>query len=247
MLWAQTSAAILLSVGMVFVGAPSAPPLTWVVLVASDLFILGATACLYSALSIGRLSVVAPVAASYGGVTAILAAISGEQLAVLGWAGLAALLAGGILVARPPLDSTESNRRAGLLPAVVAAVLYGTGFWVQGRFVVQSVGSITTVWSYYALGALLMTIVTWRRGITLRPPVGRDLSVVLATGVFAVIAYLALTAGQSLGSVAIVTMLSSLASASAVMLAFFLLGETVTWSGWIGVGAIVVGLMLIHA
>jgi hypothetical protein len=54
---------------------------------------------------------------------------------------------------------------------------------------------------------------------------------VSATGLFAVLAYIALVVGQGVGSIAIVTMLSSLASGFALLFATLLLKEKVGTAG----------------
>jgi drug/metabolite transporter (DMT)-like permease len=247
MFFAQTGAGVLLSVAMVFAPSPAGDPTTWSLLLASDMLILGATVLLYHALSMGRLSVVAPVAASYGGVTAVLAALGGERLPSTGWVGLAALFIGAVLVARPPKDVTIHEHGAGLTPATLAAFLYGAGFWLQGAFVVPVLGSLFTVWSYYALGAVIVGLLVLQRGLSLRIPGLADIGFVTTTGLFAVLAYIALVAGPRVGSIAIVTMLSSLASGFALLFATILLKEKVAATGWIGAAAIILGLLLLNA
>jgi drug/metabolite transporter (DMT)-like permease len=247
MFFAQTGAAVLLSVTMIFAPAPAGSRATWGLLLASDMLILAATALLYHALSIGRLSVVAPVAASYGGVTAVLAALWGERLSGTSWAGLTVLLVGAVLVARPPKDGPTDPHGAGLTPAMLAALLYGAGFWLQGEFVVPVLGSLATVWSYYMIGAVVVGLLSLQRGVTLRIHDLADIGFVSATGLFAVLAYIALVAGQGVGSIAIVTMLSSLASGFALLFATILLKEKVRAAGWAGAVAIITGLLLLEA
>jgi uncharacterized membrane protein len=212
MVYAQWLAAALLTVAVVATRIPSGPLTSWTLLLGSNLVILAATALLYHALKVGRLAVVAPVVASYGGVTVILAAISGEALDGYKWPGLGVLLIGILSVARPasPINGTSEQRSgSGLLPAAVAALLYGTAFWIQGRWAIPIFGMLPCVWSYYMLGAALVPAIGIVGGVNIRPPSGRDLMLVAATSLFAVTAYLSLAAGQSLGSVAVVTMLSS--------------------------------------
>lgn len=248
MLWAQVGAALVLTAAVLSFPWPgNVPPSIWALLAVSDLLILGATALLFKALSMGRLSVVAPIAASYGGVTVIISAIFGESLAGPQWAGIAVLLAGNALVARPPVDTPASDHGLGLVPAAGAALLYGTGFWLQGAYVVTPVGSIVTVWSYYLIGAVLIGMIALRHHAGFRAPSARDLALGVATGWVAVLAYVSLTVGQRIGSIAIVTMLSSLASAFAVLFAAIFLKERIAPAGWAGVASILAGLILLQA
>lgn len=248
MLYAQWLAALALAGGVAFVGIPSAPGKTWFLLIVSDALVLGATACLYRALALGRLIVVAPVAASYGGVTAVLSAFSGERLSLLDGAALGLLLVGAVLVARPAeaAPAQHASASSGLALATSAALLYGGGFWMQGRYVVAEVGSLTAVWSYYLLGSAVLPCICLARRVGLSPPRGRGALWVCASGVCAVGAYLALAAGQRAGSTAIATMLSSLSSAVTVLLGLVLLRERVALPGWLGLLAIVGGLVLLR-
>jgi drug/metabolite transporter (DMT)-like permease len=121
MLWAQASAALLTSLALLIASPSQRVTLEMAAfLVSSDLLILGATGLLYYALSVGRLSVVAPVGATYGGVTAMLSIASGETLAPVPGIGLVVLLVGVVLVARPQkqrrrrnmaMDSSRRQRR----------------------------------------------------------------------------------------------------------------------------------------
>jgi drug/metabolite transporter (DMT)-like permease len=249
MVYAQWLAAALLTVAVVATRIPSGPLTSWTLLLGSNLVILAATALLYHALKVGRLAVVAPIVACYGGVTVILAAIGGEALDGYQWIGLGVLLIGVLLVARPANPITAPSRqggRSGLFPAAAAALLYGTAFWIQGRWAIPVFGMLPCVWSYYLLGAVIVPMIGIMAGVSIRPPGGRDLPLVAATSLFAVTAYLSLAAGQSLGSVAVVTMLSSLASAVTVLLGYFLLKELILATGWIGLLAIIGGLVLIQ-
>jgi drug/metabolite transporter (DMT)-like permease len=120
------------------------------------------------------------------------------------------------------------------------------GFWLQGSYVVPKVGSLVTVWSYYVLGTVLLGGLALSRASLVRPSNARDVILAIGTGLLAVAAYLALAIGQHMGSVAVVTMLSSLASAFAVIFAALILKERIAASGWIGLGGIIGGLMLLH-
>lgn len=249
MVYAQWLAAALLTVAMIWTSIPSGSLTSWALLLGSNIVILAATALLYHALKVGHLAVVAPVVASYGGVTVILAAIGGEALDGYRWAGLGVLLIGVLLVARPANPTTAPSEQpggSGLFPAAAAALLYGTAFWIQGRWTIPIFGMLPCVWSYYLLGSAIVPAIGIIGGVSIRPPGGSDLILVAATSLFAVTAYLSLAAGQSLGSVAVVTMLSSLASAVTVLLGYFLIKEKMLATGWTGLLAITGGLVLIQ-
>src|SRR6185437_14347168 len=80
MLYGQWLAAPFLTIAVVIRGVPSASLPTWFSLIASDLLLLAGTGLVCRALSRGRIKVAAPIAAAYGGVTALLAALAGDTL-----------------------------------------------------------------------------------------------------------------------------------------------------------------------
>jgi drug/metabolite transporter (DMT)-like permease len=87
----------------------------------------GATLALYRSFEIGKLSIVAPISASYPALTIVLGAISGERLSLARWMGLL----GVIVVARGeeipgdanPIDALEqrAKKQLGVGWAFVAA------------------------------------------------------------------------------------------------------------------------------
>ena len=170
--YGHTVAAIALSFFVLYYGLPSAPAAAWGAQVAANLLSLAATACLYRALTVGRLSVVSPVAATYGGVSALLSLLSGETFSLLSWAGLTTTFAGGLLAATP------RRRIGGHLPSVsgaplaaAAALLYGVAFWLQGRYSVPQLGALIPTWSYYSMGSL--ATLAWNLARRLFSGVGR--------------------------------------------------------------------------
>ena len=73
------------------------------------------------------------------------------------------------------------------------------------------------------------------------------MGVVVATGLLAASDYLALVLGYRTGAVALVTVLSSLASAVTVLLARISIGERVGAVQWCGIGVLLIGLGFIHS
>ncbi|WP_129790749.1 DMT family transporter [Sphingosinicella sp. CPCC 101087] len=244
-LYGHTAAAIGFSLLVIRNGIPAAPTETclWTILsIASN---LAATALLYTALRAGSLSVVAPIAASYGGVSAVLAAMAGEYLAPLGWAGLFLTLCGGLALTRAGHAGPQAGS-GGLWHATAAALLYGLGFWVQGELVIPSLGVIVPTWAYYVSGALASLIVVWKARVPLRLP-ARHLPLVFGTTAAAVAGTLMLALGQAAGHVAIATVMSGLASGVSVVIGSLLLREPLSRLGIAGVFGLLAGLALLHA
>lgn len=221
-LYGHTAAAIALFAAMLAGAAefPRPDARVWFYLAASNALLLAATACLYRALVKGRVTVVVPIVASYGGVSAVLAGLAGEPISGPMWIGLAAVFLGCILAARPQPSAAAEKNSDGIAPAIAAAILYGGGFWLQGAKVVAAMGFLFTTFTYYVLGS----IVSAALAMALRKPVkmaARQVPLALGTTALACGGTLALTAGQATGEVALVTTLSALASA-----------VTVAWPGF---------------
>ncbi len=245
--YGHTVAGLSLGLLVLYYGLPQAPAASWIVQVGANLLSFAATACLYRALAVGRLGVVSPVAATYGGVSALLSLLSGETFSLLSWVGLATTFAGGLLAATP------RRRAEGAVPVVsgaqlaaFAAVLYGVAFWLQGRYSVPQLGVLIPTWSYYAMGSI--TAFAWGRARRLpwAVPALPELRLAVATTGLACVGSLALAAGQLTGQVAVATLLSALASAVTVLLARATLKEDVPVHGWIGLFLVIAGLVVLR-
>ena len=257
--WGELCSVSLLTLWIVVVGgdpggAFSMPGSVWAVAVLSNLMILAATALFYRALSVGSFSVVAPVVATYGAVAALLSACLGEPLGVVAFVGIAVAVLGAATASVPAPTSAGSagdpaarvtGKGAGL--ASISALLYGIGFCVQAHYVVPSLGHLIPVWLYYCLGVGLLG----SAGLVLRkdlsPPLPSQVPVVLGTGLAASGAFVALTLAFTGGDVAIPTVLASLASVVTVVLARVLVKEQVALHQWVGIAAVILGLVMLNA
>ena len=250
MLYAQIALAAGLSAGLLFVhhGLPSGVS-EWAILVISDACILVGTACLYRGLAIGNLAIVPPVAACYGAVAALLAIMGGEKVGVLPCMGLVLAVAGGVVTAIPSetVETDVPRQTSGTLLAAAAALLYGGGFWMQGRFSVPVFGSYVPVWSYYLLGSLALAAFAIATGADRSLPSRREMLPMFGTALLAIGGYGMLAAGQATGEIAVVTGLGSIASAVTVLLARVILKQSVTPRGWLGLASVVTGLVVLHS
>jgi drug/metabolite transporter (DMT)-like permease len=246
MLYGQWLAAPFLTIAILIRGVPHASLAVWAVLILSDLLILIATALVCRALSQGRMQVAAPIAASYGGVSAVLAALAGDALGLPRWTAIALITLGCVLAARRP-QSRAAGAESGARPAAGAALLFGLAYWLQGRFVIPTLGTLVPVWSYYVLGAVLMPLAAWAYAIPLQKPSPSALGWIAATTMLAVAGYLALTAGLAMPFPVIVPVLSAFSSAITVLLGQVILRERGTVWSWLGLAAVIAGLTLLRA
>jgi drug/metabolite transporter (DMT)-like permease len=229
-------------------GVFSAHAAAWFVSVASGIILLVAAALLTRGLTHGTLAVVAPVAASYGAIGAVLSFASGEHLSHKAAFGVF-VTAGGVCLVSIPAGGRRQFREhlhsSGFGWAAGAALCYGVGFWLQGAFAVPALGAFIPVWLSYGIVVAAIPMLKPVLGVTLAPPRREQAGPVLATGLFSAAAYAALTVGQSTGQVAVVIVLSTLASAVTVLLSRLIDRAAIATHQWLAIGVIVCGLILI--
>src|ERR1043166_8424 len=136
----------------------------------------GAMLALYRAFEIGKMTVVAPISASYPALTVILSVFSGEKLSLYRVLGIAAALIGVILVAAGEKSSSAGNPacavinqsqsdrvsvsrspagNCAILWAVAAAFGFGFLFWLLGTRIIPATGALAAVWLIRLTGAAL--------------------------------------------------------------------------------------------
>ncbi|HTA57976.1 MAG TPA: DMT family transporter [Candidatus Baltobacteraceae bacterium] len=213
------------------------------------------TLALYRSFEIGKLSIVAPISASYPVLTMVLSALTGERLTPLRLAGLALTIAGVVVVARGEHEPSEANptgeqlqpakKRLGVNWAIFSAVCFGVMFWLLGLRVVPMLGSAPSVWLIRLTSALTTAVVMLFAGQSRGLPSRRDLPMLLGVGVLDTCAYIFNNYGMAHEQTSVVSVLASLYGAVTVALAALLLREKVTASQWLGIVAIFVGIILI--
>jgi drug/metabolite transporter (DMT)-like permease len=213
------------------------------------------TLALYRSFEIGKLSIVAPISASYPALTMLLAAFTGERLQPLRLGGMSLILIGVVVVARGeelrgdanPLDEKThpGKRHWGVGWALLSALGFGFLFWILGIRAVPVSGSAQTVW-LIRLTCVVLTaamILFWRQPIGV--PRAEVKWLVLGMGILDTSAYLLNNYGMRLEQVSVVSVLSSMYGAVTVGLAATVLGERTSRLQWLGIIGIFVGIGLI--
>jgi drug/metabolite transporter (DMT)-like permease len=120
----------------------------------------------YMALQDGPVGVVSAIAATYGGVAAVLAVlVLGERLGLSGGAGVILVVGGVVLAAARSSGSLAAWGvvRPGIVLALLSAVAYGVGAFLLGRFSAQ-VGWLAAVLVIYGSSvAALVLVLPFRR------------------------------------------------------------------------------------
>jgi drug/metabolite transporter (DMT)-like permease len=251
----QTTAFVLISAWLILDRTGSSrlpahsPWWAWAAALAGSAIVLSGTLCLYRAITIGVVSIVAPISASYGAVTVVLSVASGEVLGAVAIAGLMVTILGVAITSAPErttATATAASPMPWLVPAMYSALAFGVGFWLIGAFAVPKLGWAIPIWLYYGSGAIAAGLIARSRGHSLALPRPALRALLVVHGTCGVLGYIAFSAGLRTGHVAIVTVLSSLASGVTVLLARMVLDERLSRRQWAGVGAILLGVAMLR-
>jgi len=205
----------------------------------------------YAALSIGRVSIVAPIVATEGALAAVLSIVFGEPLG-LATAVLLAAIAVGVVLAAAERSADEPSasradpavtRRAALL-AIAAALTFSVGLFLAGRLGAAGMPPAWVMVVSRTVGVLLIVLplVLTRRFRLTRPA----LPLVVLAGILEVFGGAIYVVAASEG-VAVAAVLSSQFAAFAAVAAFILFRERLQRIQLVGVVTVAVGITLLAA
>jgi len=206
---------------------------------------------LYRAFEIGKMSVVAPLSASYPALTLLLSWMTGDRLSVVRIAGIFCTLVGVVVVAggekTPDVNDPVARQRSGkgIGWAVFASVGFALLFWLLGIRIVPRVGAVQTVWTIRLTSTLLMAAASFIVKQPVNLPRGEVRWMVLSMGAFDTGAFVLSNLGMKMEQVAVISVLGSLYGAVTVGLAAIFLREHVSRWQWMGIVTIFVGIFLI--
>lgn len=240
----------------VFVGRltslPGAPALSWAIALAGALATLGGSVSFSRALSLGNAGVVAPIMTCYGAITTVLSVLTGEALGALQLIGLMVCVIGVPLIAsgESAEPAVRSHAKQAVGWALVSAVLYGVGFWLEGRFVLPVLGTLPLLVISYMVGTTVLGASLARRADTPDGlPAGRSKrwawGLTLICGLLGLAGLTSIAAGAQTGALSIVTVLSTL-SAVVTTIIGLMRGERMTPWQWSGLAAVMVGVGMLR-
>jgi drug/metabolite transporter (DMT)-like permease len=213
------------------------------------------TLALYRSFEIGKMSIVAPLSASYPVLTLLLSMLTGERLTLVRLAGIILTIVGVVLVAsgeRIPEDANLLDEKAhpgkknlGVGWALVSAIGFGVMFWLLGIRVVPALGAGPSVWTIRATSVCATLLVILLARHSMAPPSKRDVPWIFAVGLLDTSAYVFNNYGMQHEQVSVVSVLASLYGAVTVALAAILLHEHISRSQWLAISAIFAGVVLI--
>ena len=205
----------------------------------------------YAALSVGRVSIVAPITATEGAIAAVLAVVLGEPLSTRTAVLLAVIALGVVLAAyERAADRPESTaaapgntRRAAIL-AIAAAVTFSIGLVGSGKLGAAGVPPAWVMTASRTIGLLIIVLplVLTKRFRLTRPA----LPLVVVAGILEVFGG-AVYVVAATEDIAVAAVLSSQFAAIAAIGAFFLFKERLQRLQVAGVALIAIGITLLSA
>jgi drug/metabolite transporter (DMT)-like permease len=179
-------------------------------------------AALYRGLAIGAMGIVAPISATSPVVPLAVDLARGEAPGGLQWVGIAAALAGIMLLAREPRGPGGAGLAAGVSLALVAAL--GFGLFIVGLDAASDGGATWAVVIARAASTALSVAALAVAAVPSRLPVGL-LPTIAAVGVFDTTANVLVAFATTHGSAGIVAVLSALYPLTTIALARLFLSE----------------------
>ncbi|HUG56377.1 MAG TPA: EamA family transporter [Candidatus Limnocylindrales bacterium] len=205
-------------------------------------------AAFYRGLSVGAMSVVAPLSATAALVPLAVGLATGERPSSLQGAGVALALVGVVLASREAeVEARRGNRMAaGVGLALIAALGFGLLFVAVDA---ATAGGADVLWVTFLLRSASLTLVL-AAALAVRPRLPRHprtLAVLLLVGVLDMSANALFAAASTRGLVSVVAVLASLYPVVVVLLARVVLNERIARAQQAGVALALAGVALISA
>lgn len=228
--------------------AMTAPLEVWLMGVVAAAFIVSGALALGKAFALGKASIVAPLVTSYGVVTTLLSWASGEQISLIQLLCILVCVVGVIFSGIHPGPKLPHSTDAGrsIFYALLSATLYGTSFWLQGRYTLPQLGPIGMLWLGYAVGSSVMLLMVLKIADGLKIPPLKNCGLLASTSLMNLGAFFAFSWGAMNGSVSVVTVISTLSGGIAAVLGYVFFKERLSPLQVTGVVLVLAGALVLH-
>ncbi|MBD0681553.1 DMT family transporter [Pseudomonas sp. PSB11] len=244
-----TIMSLLLILFPVFILRSMAAPLdVWLIGVAAAVLTVSGALALSKAFALGKASIVAPLVTSYGVVTTLLSWAGGEQISLLQLLCIALCVIGVVLSSMhsDPKVPHSTQASSSIAYALLAAVFYGTSFWLQGRFVLPVLGPVTMLWLAYLVGLIVLVSIVLRIDDGLKLPPLKNCLTLTGASLMNLGGFSSFAWGAVAGSVSVVTVISTLSGGIAAILGYVFFKERLGKVQVSGVVLVLVGAFVLH-
>jgi len=231
-----------------FVKSLSASSVIWGLGLAAAVCTVAGALALSKAFALGKTAVIAPLITSYGVFTTALAWASGDVIVFSQFVGILICVIGVLLTSihtGADVNITSQNK-VSIFFGLVAAILYGTSFWIQGRYTLPILGPVTMLWLGYAVGLFVLFFVVIKLDAGLKLPSPKNIGWLAMASLLNLGGFSAFSWGAINGSVSVVTVISTLSGGIAAVLGCLVFKERL--GGWqvVGVVLVLMGAIILH-
>ncbi|MEB0092673.1 EamA family transporter [Pseudomonas sp. CCI1.2] len=226
----------------------TAPLSVWLLAVGAAMLTVFGALALSKAFALGKASIIAPVVTSYGVVTTLLSWASGEQISSAQLACITVCVVGVTLSSRHK-DSTlphHTTPTRSIGYALLAAALYGTSFWLQAKYTLPLLGTVTTLWLGYLVGISMLLLIVLNVPNGLKIPPLKNCIALTGVSLANLAGFSAYAYGTTVGSVSVVTVISTLSGGVAAVLSFMFFRERLAAIQVVGVLLVLGGAFALH-
>ena len=231
-----------------FIKSLSASSVIWGLGLAAAVCTVAGALALSKAFALGKTAVIAPLITSYGVFTTALAWASGDVIIFSQFAGILICVIGVLITSIHTGADVNINRqnRVSVFFGLVAAILYGTSFWIQGKYTLPILGPITMLWLGYAVGLFVLFFIVIKLDAGLKLPAPRNIGFLTMASLLNLGGFSAFSWGAINGSVSVVTVISTLSGGIAAVLGCLVFKERL--GGWQvgGVLLVLMGAVILH-
>jgi len=220
----------------------------WLIGMGAALLTVSGALALSKAFALGKASIVAPLVTSYGVVTTLLSWAAGEQISLIQLFCIALCVLGVILSSIHSDSKIPHTIQAGssIAYALLAAVFYGTSFWLQGHYVLPVLGPVTMLWLAYLIGLMVLIVIVLRIEDGLKIPPLKNCMTLTGASLMNLGGFSSFAWGAVAGSVSVVTVISTLSGGIAAILGYVFFKERLAKIQILGVVLVLLGAFVLH-
>ncbi|WP_338523018.1 DMT family transporter [Pseudomonas batumici] len=222
---------------------------TWVLGTIAAAFTVAGALALSKAFALGKAVIIAPLVTSYGVFTTALAWASGDTISASQFIGISICVIGVLLTSAHRHSEDKElkyKNKTSISYGLLAALLYGSSFWIQGKYTLPELGAITMLWLSYTIGLILLFFLVLRTKSGLKLPPMKNCGALTSASLLNLGGFSAFSWGAINGSVSVVTVISTLSGGIAAVLGYLFLKERLSSTQASGITLVLAGAIILH-